>query len=185
MRTLVTAASKHGATAEIALSIAQTLESDGHEVVVARPEEFRTLDRFDAVVLGSAIYGGRWLNEARDFVQLHEVALKRMPVWLFSSGPIGEPAKPETLPIDVEPTMRELDAREHRLFPGRLVKHDLGFAEKAVAIALRAPDGDFRPWTEIEDWAHEIGRQLSAEEAAEAEPGESTEIAKVPELDAA
>ena len=36
------------------------------------------------MVIGSAIYMGRWLKTAREFVSEH-VALSAVPVWLFSS----------------------------------------------------------------------------------------------------
>jgi menaquinone-dependent protoporphyrinogen oxidase len=53
-------------------------------------------------------------------------------------------------------------AREHRVFAGKLDKHALGFAEKAVVLALRAPVGDFRDWAAIEAWAGTIADTLLA-----------------------
>lgn len=90
MRVLVTAASKHGATAEIAVAIAQSIEETGHHAVVARPEEVLSIEGYEAVVLGSAVYAGHWLEESRGFVKRHRAALAELPVWLFSSGPIGD-----------------------------------------------------------------------------------------------
>jgi menaquinone-dependent protoporphyrinogen oxidase len=46
---------------------------------------------FDAVVLGSAVYAGRWLDPARQYAALYADVLRARPVWLFSSGPIGNP----------------------------------------------------------------------------------------------
>ncbi len=54
-------------------------------------------------------------------------------------------------------------AREHRVFAGRLDRHRLGFAERAVTLALRAPEGDFRDWAAIEAWAAEIAETLKKE----------------------
>jgi menaquinone-dependent protoporphyrinogen oxidase len=53
-------------------------------------------------------------------------------------------------------------ARDHRVFAGKLDRGVLGLAEKAIAIALRAPSGDFREWDVIADWASEIGSALRA-----------------------
>lgn len=50
---------------------------------------------YDAVVLGSAVYVGRWLEPARELVDAHAEELAARPTWLFSSGPIGDPPKPE------------------------------------------------------------------------------------------
>ena len=47
-------------------------------------------------------------------------------------------------------------ARGHHLFAGKLDKAMLSFPERAIVGALRAPDGDFRDWDEIRNWANEI-----------------------------
>ena len=50
----------------------------------------------------------------------------------------------------------------HRLFAGRLERHQLGFAEKAMVAALRVPDGDFRDWDAIDSWSRQIGEELAS-----------------------
>jgi menaquinone-dependent protoporphyrinogen oxidase len=68
MRILVSAASKHGATAEVAARIAGTLRTSlpGDTVVeVLAPGEVSDSTPYDAFVLGSAVYVGRWLEDAR------------------------------------------------------------------------------------------------------------------------
>jgi menaquinone-dependent protoporphyrinogen oxidase len=83
------------------------------------------------------------------------------PVWLFSSGPIGDPPQPDEEPVDAGDVARSTHARGHRLFAGRLDRHRLGFGEKAVVMALRAADGDFRDWDAIDTWAAQIAGELS------------------------
>jgi menaquinone-dependent protoporphyrinogen oxidase len=162
MRILVTAATRHGSTGEIARAIAATLIIDGHEVVLAEPERVDSVAGYEAVVVGSAIYAGGWLAPARDFVERHAPALQRLPVWLFSSGPLGESPKPEGEPAGVLPIVERLRPRDHRVFAGRIDKSQLGFAEKAITRIVKAPDGDFRPWPEIEAWARTIGAELGS-----------------------
>ena len=90
MKVLVTAASKHGSTHEIGEAIAMQIQALGI------PAEFCDLDsplrhiEASAVVLGSPIYMGKWLPEAREFAEKHQSQLKALPVWLFSSGPLGD-----------------------------------------------------------------------------------------------
>jgi menaquinone-dependent protoporphyrinogen oxidase len=67
------------------------------------------------VVLGSAVYAGHWLKPARDLVARCGPALAARPVWLFSSGPVGDPPKPEEDPVDVAEVLAATSAREHRL----------------------------------------------------------------------
>ena len=65
-RILLACASRHGATAEIAEEIGDVLrrEVPGAVVEVRDAAEPGDVDGFDAVVLGSAVYMGRWLPAA-------------------------------------------------------------------------------------------------------------------------
>ncbi len=162
MRVLVSAATKHGATAEIAGVIGEELRTGGHEVSVVEPSVVDDVTGYDAYVLGSAIYAGRWLGEARELVERNAPALRTKPVWLFSSGPVGEPPKPEEDPVDVEALVAASGAREHRVFSGKIDRTTLGLGEKAIVIALRAAEGDFRDWEEIRAWATGISRALGS-----------------------
>lgn len=81
-------------------------------------------------------------------------------MWLFSSGPVGDPPRPEEDPVDVAELVARTKAREHRVFAGRIERSRLSFAEKAIVLALRVPDGDYRDWDEIRAWAAEIADAL-------------------------
>jgi menaquinone-dependent protoporphyrinogen oxidase len=162
VRLLVSAASKHGATADIAEAIATTLRAGGHEVVLALPQDVADVEQYGACVLGSAVYAGRWLAPARDLAQRCSSELRARPVWLFSSGPVGAPLKPEHDPVDVSRELALTGARHHELFAGRLDRALLGFAERAVVRALRVPAGDYRDLDEVGAWAVTIVEELRA-----------------------
>lgn len=156
MKILVTAASKHGSTGEVARTIAEVLGEAGHSVAVAAPETVSAVDAYDAVVVGSAVYYGRWIESATTFVHRLAHGLVGRPVWLFSIGPLGDPPTPGVDPTDIPALLETTRAREHRVFAGRLDKRRLGLGEKIVAKGVKAPEGDFRPWAEIRSWATEI-----------------------------
>jgi menaquinone-dependent protoporphyrinogen oxidase len=162
-RVLVTAASRHGATNDIARAIGAGLEADGSglQAVVLPVEQHPDPRSYDAVILGSAVYAGRWLESAREYAARNAAALRTKTVWLFSSGPIGEAPFPADEPHDAGPLTQVTGAVEHRIFPGRLDKLLLGVGERAMVTAMRAPLGDFRDWTAIRTWADEIARQLA------------------------
>ncbi|HSF84783.1 MAG TPA: flavodoxin domain-containing protein [Acidimicrobiia bacterium] len=163
MRVLVAVGSKHGATLEIGAAIGSTLADMGlHPAVVATDDSERP-DDYDAVVLGSAVYAGHWVKSAVEYVERHREALASRPVWLFSSGPIGDPPRPDEEPVDVADIVEATGAIDHRIFAGKMDKGALSFGEKAIALAFRAPEGDFRNWTAIQRWAQEIARKLAAE----------------------
>ena len=160
MKVLVSAASKHGATAGIADAIGSTLMTRGFEVMVKEPGHVEEVHTFDAIVVGSAVYAGHWMKPAIELTERFVERFPGKPVWLFSSGPLGEPPKPTEDPVDVAEVMKLTGAREHRVFAGKLDKAMLSFPERAIVGALRAPYGDFRDWDEIRSWAEEIADSL-------------------------
>jgi menaquinone-dependent protoporphyrinogen IX oxidase len=170
-RILVTAASRHGSTLDMASCLARYLQESaagrtcGLSALALPVEKRPDPARYDAVVLASAVYAGRWLEPARHYAADQASALRGRPVWLMSSGPIGAPPFPPDEPHDAEPIRRLVGARGHRVFPGRLDKHLLSIGERAMVTAMRAPVGDFRDWAALRDWAEEIAEQLTEQVA--------------------
>lgn len=161
MAVLVAVASKYGATREIADAIGRTLAEHGVEAEVASVDEVGGVEGYEAVVLGSAVYVGHWLESARTFVEKHGSELSGRPTWLFSSGPIGSPPRPAAEEaVQVDDLVAATAAREHRLFAGKLDKSRLSFPERAVVFAFRTAEGDVRDWDEITGWAAEIAKAL-------------------------
>jgi menaquinone-dependent protoporphyrinogen oxidase len=162
-KVLVAVASRYGATDQIAERIAATLSDRGYEVSRRRVEDAGRPSDFDAVVLGSGVYAGHWLKQASAFVEANRDDLAGRPVWLFSSGPIGEPPMPTEEPLDVSRLMELTGARGHKVLLGKLDRKRLSLPEKVVVMALRVKDGDFRDWEAVRDWANEIAGALEAE----------------------
>jgi menaquinone-dependent protoporphyrinogen oxidase len=171
MNVLVAYGSKHGATKGIAERIAARLQAEGQRAAVRPVDAVGDLDGYDAFVVGSAVYGGRWTEEAVEFIRRHRAMLASRPVWLFSSGPIGKMAtkyKPVE-PNGVTGIRRALSPQDHRVFFGawdrsRLDRSKLGFAERIVA--KRLSEGDWRDWRAIDGWAVGIARTLRALQTA-------------------
>lgn len=160
MKILVTVASKHGATDAIGQTIAETLREEGLEVDLVPPAEVGDLAPYDGVVVGSAVYVGRWLEPARSFVERRTAELQARPVWLFSSGPLGEDLKPVEPPTDSTRMLELSGGREHKVFAGCLAREGLGLAERAVVGVVKAPYGDFRNWPAVTAWARWIAHEL-------------------------
>jgi menaquinone-dependent protoporphyrinogen oxidase len=156
MRVLVTYASKHGSTRGIAEAIGERLRERGLDAEVRPVHEVDGLERYDAVVLGSAVYLGAWMKEALAFLDRNDEALRRIPVWLFSSGPTAD--DPMDLAVSEKLRLRldALGARDHHLFRGALDRQDLGLLERTAVKAAKQPLGDFRDWADVEQWADAI-----------------------------
>jgi menaquinone-dependent protoporphyrinogen oxidase len=172
MRILVSVATRHGATREIAENIATaagTALTDAglwSEIEVRDASLVTSVDGFDAVVLGSAVYMGHWLEPAAKFAEAFEEELRRVPVWVFSSGPVGERDHPADEPAGAADVVMRLGARGHRLFGGKIDRHSLHLPERAMVAALRVKDGDYRDWPSIRAWGREIGLSLAKAEVA-------------------
>jgi len=171
MKVLVAVASRHAATAEIAERIGAELRESLVEIDPSVQVDVRgigtiaDLDEYDAVLVGSAIYVGRWLKSARHFIAAHAGTLRRRPVWLFSSGPVGEPLAPQLEPPELTALTLACGAREHRLFAGRLRRADLQVGERLAVRAVHAEEGDYRDWDDITGWARQVADELVSSEA--------------------
>jgi menaquinone-dependent protoporphyrinogen oxidase len=161
MKILVVAASKHSSTDQIAEAIGRTLRDLGHIVQVCDFGEVGDIAPYDAAIIGSAIYMGHWLVEARQFVDKNQASLSAMPVWLFSSGPLGhDDPQPRDIPANLQELMQAVKARDHKTFAGALDKSKLGMGERLVVKMVKGPEGDFRDWEAIRGWAGEIAAAL-------------------------
>ena len=163
-KVLVSAGSKYGSTAEIARHMADRLERAGLDVVLRPPSEAGELGSYDAIVLGSAVYVGHWTSDAMELARAIGRLAPKPPVWIFSSGPIGDSPKPTEDPVDVSEVLTLTEAREHRVFKGKIDKSKLSFGEKAILIAVRAAEGDYRDWDAVNEWTDAIAEELVREE---------------------
>jgi menaquinone-dependent protoporphyrinogen oxidase len=165
MTVLVAYSSKRGSTAEIAETVAATLRREGLGVCLEPVEAVSNLDRFDAVVLGSAVYMKRWRGDAKHFLKKHRKALRQMPFWVFSSGPVGDPAKdnPEWMePPKLAEKVEEMGGKAHVVFGGCVPAEPKGFVERAMAEGVPKEYRDRRDWDQIRGWAQQIASQLAA-----------------------
>jgi menaquinone-dependent protoporphyrinogen oxidase len=161
MNVLVAVASRHGSTREIAQAVAVELRHAGHSVDVRDARHVDDVGPYGAVIIGSAVYMGNWLSEGSQLVDRARTQLAALPVWLFSSGPIGATdPKPKGDPSHIDELAKSIQARGHRSFVGKLDKGHLGMGERLIAGVVRTPAGDFRDWDAIRGWARDIAAAL-------------------------
>lgn len=158
---LVAYATKSGSTKEIAEAIAEWIRSASHEVTVQDAAQIRSIAPYQAVVVGSALYAGRWRRDAVKLLKRNADLLAERPVWLFQSGPLGAELGPRQAPRFVIETAARIGADEPVTFGGRLTPETaVGFIAKKMARGDMA--GDFRDWDEIDRWASAIAEKLVA-----------------------
>jgi menaquinone-dependent protoporphyrinogen oxidase len=163
MRILIATASRHGATREIGQwlgsSILRELSSiDSTTTVDVRDaRDVDSIAEYDAAIIGSGVYMGRWLRDARALVTREQAELEAIPVWLFSSGPVDDSTPPKARPKETEADW----VIEHRVFGGKLTNSRLSLFERAVVRLIGASDGDSRSRAEVMSWAVVIASHLT------------------------
>ena len=166
-KVLVTYASEHGATAEIAQTIARVMRQFDLDVTSQRVEAIKDkIEQFDVVLVGSAVYLGDWLENAKDFLAQHKDCLMNKQVWLFSSGPTGEGEALELVNgVSIPESMNELveiiNPREVKVFHGKIDLRRLPQNERHIIKTANVPRGDYRDWDAIRQWAMDISRSLT------------------------
>lgn len=178
MSVLVAYASKHGATEGIAERIAENLREAGQDADARPVQDVGDLAGYEGYVVGSASYLGHWMKVATTFVSSNQELLNEKPVWLFSSGPLGtettdargQDLRTAAVPKELPEIERAIHPREHRVFYGVLDPGRLTFAERSMrklpASRATLPEGDFRDWDEIQDWAYGIAKEMTQLESA-------------------
>ena len=161
LRVLVTYSSVHGSTAEIARAIALTLARAGIDAEVLPVSEVQNVRWYDAVVVGSAVYGGKWRKEALDFLGRFGLDLFHRDVWLFQSGPLGRSAQAivRALPVDVSLYAEYLRVKGAATFGGKL--DELSGGPVAKFLARAGFVGDYRDFADIRSWAEEVARRTA------------------------
>jgi len=160
---LVAYASKNGSTAGIASAVTDALVAAGVHATCLEASSVDSLEPYDAVILGSAVYSRRWRPEARRFLRHHAAALKQRPFWVFSSGPVGDPAKDN--PAWEEPPRTiakaiELGARGHVVFGGAVAEEPHGMLMRSMAKGVPEAFRDRRDWDAIRAWTDGVAETL-------------------------
>jgi menaquinone-dependent protoporphyrinogen oxidase len=164
-------ASRHGSTRAIADRIAASLDEYGNLVEVHAMADAPDPGGYDAVVLGSGIYGGAWSPDAVRFVRRHVNTLARRPVWLFSVG-LGPAAADQGFRLagvmerqgpKILDGFGMLRPREHRVFAGVIQAEHLSRPQRLAFRMVRGRYGDFRDGKELDAWADDIARALASD----------------------
>ena len=81
MNVIIVVESKHCSTRSIAEAVGDELRNGGLDVTIVDADAAAiSLDGYDAAVIGSAVYFGRWMKGARAFLQINHESLRTMPL---------------------------------------------------------------------------------------------------------
>ncbi|MBK8020396.1 MAG: flavodoxin domain-containing protein [Chloroflexi bacterium] len=167
-RILVTYATRLGSTAEVADLIATVLGGEGRQVEVQPIESIQHVKDYDAVVVGSAIRGGKWLPHAVEFLEKHQAALAQKPLAYFTVCMTMADDSPES--HEVAESYHDVLFRSYPslqpmsigMFAGAFDSGKVSPLIKLLARGMGIPEGDWRDWESISDWARDLSLALSA-----------------------
>src|SRR6185437_11947164 len=173
MAVLVAYTTSHGSTRGIAIRIADRLHQQGIDARARAVADVPEVSGYEAVILGSAIHGGKWLPEARQFADRNAAPLRERPVWLFSVSTLGDQESmfPPRIANRLRALRKEtpemtqlrrlLHPREHRNFAGAIARSDWPATGRAFFLATGGRYADHRNWPAIDAWADLIAAQLN------------------------
>ncbi|MBN1685032.1 MAG: flavodoxin domain-containing protein [Spirochaetales bacterium] len=161
---LVTYATTHGSTREVAQAVGTELRAKHLQVEVADCKNIRDLESCDAVILGAPLYMFRLHGHARRFLSRNQNALQSVPVAMFALGPFHDVEKewneargqldkelakyPWFKPVSVE------------LFGGKFDPANMRMPYKLIPALKQMGEGDIRDWDAIRAWAAGLPRLL-------------------------
>lgn len=157
---LVVYATKHGSTREVAADVSRVLQQRGFETEISPARAVKSLERYQAVVIGGALYMGRWHKDARRFLKRRRRELAAVPLAIFAMGPKStEPEELERAGAQLTRalvTVPELRPVSTAIFGGVIDPAKLRFPFKNM------PAGDARDWQTIQAWGEEVARELDS-----------------------
>lgn len=170
-RVLVAYASRYGSTQEVAGAIADTLRENSFEVDLKPMQEVKSLEEYNAVVLGAPLYMVHWHKDAHKFLSWHRENLTKMPVAIFALGPLNdeeEEWKEVHAQLDKElakfPWIRPVAAE---IFGGKLDPEKLRFPDNLISRLPASPihnkpASDLRDWAAIRAWASSLAARFQS-----------------------
>jgi menaquinone-dependent protoporphyrinogen oxidase len=162
---LITYASKCGSTGEVANAIGKTLAQTGVRVDVLPVRKVTNLSGYQAVIVGSAIRMGKWLQEAADFVSENRATLQGVPTAYFTVCATlieDTPDRRARAAGFIDPVRAVLTPAVEGYFAGKVDPNSLSFVENISLKAKGVPQGDFRDWDKISSWAQSTYAQICA-----------------------
>jgi menaquinone-dependent protoporphyrinogen oxidase len=160
---LVAYATRHKSTAGIAEKIADVLCGLNHRVDLRYVENVSSIEGYDAVIVGSAIYEFNLLPVATDFIERFKLPLASMPVaYFFGCAALKEdtPENQEGVLIYINPVLTkypDIVPVDIGRFGGGADFSRLNAFEKMIMNFIGVTKSeDWRDWAKIGAWAEKV-----------------------------
>ena len=163
---LVTFSTIYGSTQEVAERIAATLREQGLTVDLQPIKQVRSIDQYQAIVLGAPLYMFHWHKDALNFLSKHHTVLAQKPVAIFALGPVNNVEK------EFQDARAMLD-KELGKYPwlhpvaieimgGKMDPPKFRFPHNLIPAMNKIPVSDIRDWAAIQTWASNLTTKLQS-----------------------
>ncbi len=161
---LVAYGTRYGSTREVAETVAATLEEQGIDTDVKAAREVRSLDGYDAVVLGTPLYMGALHKDVRALLEKNRKVFEQTPFALFALGPVKADDGIDGSRAQLIEALAKLPVptpASTAVFVGAYDPARLGFKDKMIAALPASPlhgEGahDDRDWEAIRAWSRQL-----------------------------
>ena len=177
-KVLVAYASKYGSTGGVADAIGKDLCTKDMAADTVSIKNAGNISSYQGVVIGSAIYMGKWMPEAVDFVKENRDILRQVPVAYFLvCMTLAQPTEKNRTKVlsYMDPLLEavpEIKPIGIGTFAGALDYKNLSWLYKKIMKSKGSPEGDFRDWNAIRAWAREpVYSKLADREPRNKTPG--------------
>ena len=167
-KVLVAYASKYGSTGGVADAIGKELCGKDVAADVVLIKNANNISSYQGVIIGSAIYMGKWMSEAVDFVKKNKDTLCKVPVAYFLvCMTLSQPTEKNRAKVlsYMDPILKavpEIKPVGIGTFAGAMDYNNLSWINKKILKSKGTPEGDFRDLTAIRTWAEGLCSPLLA-----------------------
>lgn len=164
MKIAIIYSSKTGSTLEIVQFMKTVLEKKNAIVEIKKASDSIQLKSYQAIMIGSPIYMGRWNKEATSFIEKNQAELKNMPIAYFSVGMSFDKKDAKSLE-QIEKYLEKERSLVKPLsegrFMGRMDFSKLNFFQRMISKMVGAKEEDKRNWKAIQLWSEEFLENVS------------------------
>jgi len=173
---LVAYVSGYGATAGVAKEIGEVFNQLGAKAEVTPIKNLELLEKYDAVIVGSAIQYDRWMPDARRFVTTNQELLSQVQVAYFFTC--------LALSVDNGKTRQQANKYSDKIKALSSMVNPVSVGQFAGAVNFTkmpfflrqlfklfskisgVKEGDYRDWNAVRAWAKDVYTKMNLENKA-------------------